>query len=153
MRTALWNGLSSGDSRPSPVDTYVGSRIRHRRLLLGISQRDLGNGLGLTFQQIQKYESGANRVGASRLFEMSRLLDVTVAYFFEDMPDSISRATVNHSDEHISEPKLCDAMPDDQLQRRATSDFVHAYCRISDPIMRKCLLDLVKALALFTNEH
>src|SRR5271155_446994 len=70
---------------PSPVDLHVGSRVRLRRTLLGMSQEKLGNAVGLTFQQIQKYERGANRIGASRLFDMSRVLDVPVQFFFEEM--------------------------------------------------------------------
>src|SRR5471030_1017535 len=71
---------------PSPVDLHVGSRVRLRRTLLGMSQEKLGNAVGLTFQQIQKYERGANRIGASRLFDISRVLDVPVQFFFDDMP-------------------------------------------------------------------
>src|ERR1700735_629684 len=71
---------------PSPVDLHVGSRVRLRRTLLGMSQEKLGNAVGLTFQQIQKYERGANRIGASRLFDMSRVLDVPVQFFFDEMP-------------------------------------------------------------------
>src|ERR1700730_6493983 len=71
---------------PSPVDLHVGSRVRLRRTLLGMSQEKLGNAVGLTFQQIQKYERGANRIGASRLYDMSRVLDVPVQFFFDEMP-------------------------------------------------------------------
>src|ERR1700685_3645842 len=74
------------EGRPSPIDVHVGSRVRLRRTLLGMSQEKLGNAVGLTFQQIQKYERGANRIGASRLFDMSRVLDVPVQFFFDDMP-------------------------------------------------------------------
>src|ERR1700758_2919403 len=72
---------------PSPVDVHVGSRVRLRRTLLGMSQEKLGTALGLTFQQVQKYERGANRIGSSRLWDLSRALDVSIAYFFEDMDD------------------------------------------------------------------
>ena len=76
------------ESRPSPIDVHVGSRIRLRRTLLGMSQERLGESLGLTFQQVQKYERGVNRVGASRLFDLSRVLDVPISFFFDDMPES-----------------------------------------------------------------
>src|SRR5579872_1601759 len=69
--------------KPNPVDAHVGTRVRMRRTLLGMSQEKLGDSLGLTFQQVQKYERGANRVGASRLFELSRVLDVPVSFFFD----------------------------------------------------------------------
>src|SRR5436309_15816317 len=78
------------ESRPSPIDVHVGSRIRLRRTLLGMSQERLGEALGLTFQQVQKYERGVNRVGASRLFDLSRVLDVPISFFFDDMPESLA---------------------------------------------------------------
>src|SRR3954463_11032856 len=80
------------EGRPSPIDVHVGSRIRLRRTLLGMSQERLGEALGLTFQQVQKYERGVNRVGASRLFDLSRVLDVPISFFFDDMPDSLATA-------------------------------------------------------------
>src|ERR1700743_1014534 len=78
---------------PSPVDLHVGSRVRLRRTLLGMSQEKLGNAVGLTFQQIQKYERGANRIGASRVFDMARVLDVPVQFFFEEMAPAPADAT------------------------------------------------------------
>src|SRR5512138_3267596 len=71
--------------KPNPIDIHVGSRIRLRRTLLGMSQQKLGEAIGLTFQQVQKYERGANRVGSSRMFELARVLDVPISYFFEEM--------------------------------------------------------------------
>ena len=78
---------SGRESRPSPIDVHVGSRIHLRRTLLGMSQERLGDALSITFQQVQKYERGANRVGASRLFDISRVFDVPIGFFFEDMPE------------------------------------------------------------------
>src|ERR1700756_2733344 len=75
-----------GPRRPNPIDIHVGSRVRFRRMLLGMSQEKLGEKLGLTFQQVQKYEKGINRIGASRLQQISRTLDVPPAYFFEGAP-------------------------------------------------------------------
>src|SRR3974390_2286355 len=80
------------ESRPSPIDIHVGSRIRLRRTLLGMSQERLGEALGLTFQQVQKYERGVNRVGASRLFDLSRVMDVPISFFFDDMPDTLANS-------------------------------------------------------------
>src|ERR1700722_11098995 len=71
---------------PNPIDRHVGSRVRMRRVILGMSQEKLGEALGLTFQQVQKYEKGANRIGASRLQQISRTLDVPPAFFFEGAP-------------------------------------------------------------------
>ena len=90
--------MSSGEAtekvekehRPSPIDVHVGSRVRLRRTLLGMSQERLGEALGLTFQQVQKYERGVNRIGASRLFDLSRVLDVPISFFFDDLPSSVS---------------------------------------------------------------
>ena len=72
--------------KPNPVDAHVGSRVRLRRMLLGMSQERLGESMGLTFQQVQKYEKGVNRIGASRLFQISKILDVPVQFFFEEAP-------------------------------------------------------------------
>ena len=76
-------------SKPDPIDVYVGGRVRMRRTLLGMSQGRLGDGLGLTFQQVQKYERGANRIGSSRLYRLSRLLDVPVSFFFDELPEDL----------------------------------------------------------------
>ncbi len=78
------------ESRPSPIDMHVGARIRLRRTLMGMSQERLGDALGLTFQQVQKYERGVNRVGASRLFDLSRILDVPISFFFDNMPEPLA---------------------------------------------------------------
>jgi transcriptional regulator with XRE-family HTH domain len=135
------------ESRPSPIDVHVGSRIRLRRTLLGMSQERLGEALGLTFQQVQKYERGVNRVGASRLFDLSRVLDVPISFFFDDMPDSlaatyggqVSRRPTGFSD-------MQDGFTDDALNRRETLELVRAYYRITDPAVRKRVFDLIKSM-------
>src|SRR5215469_4848440 len=77
--------------KPNPIDVHVGSRVRLRRTLLGMSQEKLGEAIGLTFQQVQKYERGANRIGASRLYDLGRVLDVPVSFFFDDIsPDTLA---------------------------------------------------------------
>src|ERR1051325_5850247 len=81
------------NAKPNPIDVHVGSRVRLRRTLLGMSQEKLGEAIGLTFQQVQKYERGANRIGASRLFDLSRVLDVPVSYFFEEMSSDVAQRT------------------------------------------------------------
>src|SRR3954464_6209480 len=132
------------EGRASPIDAHVGARIRLRRTLLGMSQERLGESLGLTFQQVQKYERGVNRVGASRLFDLSRVLDVPISFFFDDMPDSLaanfgglpSRRPGGHS-----EPQ--DPFGDDTLSRRETLELVRAYYRITDPAIRKRVFDLI----------
>ncbi len=87
-KTLLAYGRGTG--KPHPVDVHVGARVRMRRTLLGMSQTTLGEAIGLTFQQVQKYERGPNRIGASRLFELSWALDVPVEYFFDEMPAEVS---------------------------------------------------------------
>ena len=76
-------------AKSHPVDVHVGTRMRQRRTLLGMSQEKLGKAVGLTFQQIQKYERGANRMGSSRLYEFARVLDVPISYFFDEMPAGV----------------------------------------------------------------
>ena len=126
---------------PSPVDVHVGSRVRLRRTLLGMSQEKLGNAVGLTFQQIQKYERGANRIGASRLFEMSRILDVPVQFFFDEMvaaPESADYRPMSGE---------TDAPEQDPMAKRETLELVRAYYRIPDAQIRRRLFELAKALA------
>jgi transcriptional regulator with XRE-family HTH domain len=138
------NGDDAVAGVPNPVDVHVGSRVRLRRTLLGLSQEKLGEAVGLTFQQIQKYERGANRIGASRLFEFSRILDVPVSFFFDDMAEK-ARAL---------EPSLAVGFADqpaahiepDPLTRRETLELVRAYYRIGDPNVRKRLFELAKSL-------
>jgi transcriptional regulator with XRE-family HTH domain len=127
---------------PHPVDIHVGSRIRMRRTLLGLSQEKLGDALGLTFQQVQKYERGANRVGSSRLFEISRILDVPVSFFFEDMPGDVAAAATAQQADPTGE-----STQRDPLAKRETLELVRAYYRIGDPRVRKRIFELMKAIA------
>ena len=130
---------------PHPIDVHVGSRVRLRRTLLGMSQEKLGHAIGLTFQQVQKYERGANRIGASRLFELSRVLDVPVSFFFDDMPADVStrsRPLEGGLAEEGGVPYEADPMA-----KREILELVRAYYRITDPGVRKRVLALAKALA------
>src|ERR1700733_14212173 len=132
------------EGRPSPIDVHVGSRIRLRRTLLGMSQERLGEALGLTFQQVQKYERGVNRVGASRLFDLSRVLDVPISFFFDDMPDSLASSLgppLSRRPTGFTETP--DGFGDDTLNRRETLELVRAYYRITDPAVRKRVFDLI----------
>jgi transcriptional regulator with XRE-family HTH domain len=107
-----------------PVDVHVGSRVRLRRTLLGLSQERLGEAVGLTFQQIQKYERGANRIGASRMYDLAHVLDVPVAFFFEDMPDEVKqRDAVPVGSAGQTEP----VVEPNPLNRRETLELVRAY--------------------------
>jgi transcriptional regulator with XRE-family HTH domain len=138
----------SGDreARPSPIDTHVGSRIRLRRTLLGMSQERLGEALGLTFQQVQKYERGVNRVGASRLFDLSRVLDVPISFFFDDMPESVAGELGGAAGRRLPGSERSDGFSDDTLNRRETLELVRAYYRITDPALRKRVFDLIKSM-------
>jgi transcriptional regulator with XRE-family HTH domain len=121
---------------PNPADVHVGARVRLRRTMLGMSQEKLGEALGLTFQQVQKYERGANRVGASRLWEMSRVLDVPVSYFFEEL-DGEPGAAGSAAPEPEADP----------MTKRETLELVRAYYKITDPAVRRRIFELTKALA------
>ena len=134
------------ETRPSPIDVHVGSRVRLRRTLLGMSQERLGDQLGLTFQQVQKYERGVNRVGASRLFDLARVLDVPISFFFDDMPDGLAGSMGGGSRRALGMADAQDTLGDDTMTRRETLELVRAYYRIGDPNQRKKVLDLVKAM-------
>ena len=137
---------------PRAVDIHVGARLRLRRTLLGISQEKLGEAVGLTFQQIQKYERGANRVGASRLYEFSRVLDIPVSYFFEEMNDK----TVATRGRRIAPKELGDQdqaeLASNPLARRETLELVRAYYKIGNTKVRKRTFELVKSLAGFKDD-
>lgn len=140
-------------SSPNPIDVHVGKRLRLRRTLLGMSQERLGESLGLTFQQVQKYERGVNRIGSSRLFELGQILDVPVSFFFDDMADAAPRPGLGLA------PRLAPGLAEERatfehdlddglsLDKRETLELIRAYYRISDPAVRKRLFELTKALA------
>ncbi len=121
---------------PHPTDVHVGNRVRLRRTLLGMSQTALGEALGLSFQQAQRYERGAIRIKASKLWNLTQVLDVPVSYFYDDMP----------ADQAGPAPSGNGQDPD-VLLKRETLEFVRAYYRIADPNARKRVYGLVKALA------
>ena len=145
---AAFEGSASeaGESRPSPIDVHVGSRIRLRRTLIGMSQERLGEALGLTFQQVQKYERGVNRVGALRLYDLSRVLDVTISFFFDDMPDSTGNGDGSTHIAGFSERAEFGGHGDDPLAKRETLELVRAYYRITDPAVRKRVFELIKSM-------
>jgi transcriptional regulator with XRE-family HTH domain len=125
---------------PNPVDKYVGSRVRMRRIMLGMSQEKLGEALGLTFQQVQKYEKGTNRVGASRLQQISEILQVPVSFLFDGGPSGA--ANTNNFSEGASPAYVSDFL--------ATSEglaLTRAFTRITDAKMRRSIVDLVEQIA------
>ena len=127
--------------KPNPIDVQVGSRVRLRRNMLGLSQEMLGEAIGLTFQQVQKYERGANRISASRLHELSRVLDVPVSFFFDDT-DPV-RAPANPRDADAPASEVFDSDP---LRRRETVELVDAYYAIDDPDVRRATVDYARSL-------
>jgi transcriptional regulator with XRE-family HTH domain len=110
-----------------------------------MSQERLGEALGLTFQQVQKYERGVNRVGASRLYDLSRVLDVPIAFFFDDMPDQRPNGAIGVAG-FAERPDGYGAPADDTLSKRETLELVRAYYRITDPALRKRVFDLIKSM-------
>lgn len=130
--------------KPHPIDVHVGSRVRLRRTLLGMSQEKLGEAIGLTFQQVQKYERGANRIGSSRLYELSRVLDVPVSFFFDDAPPGEPEDRTYGGIEEA--PAEANFEPD-PMAKRETLELVRAYYRIGDAGVRKRLFELTKAIA------
>jgi len=128
-----------------PVDIHVGGRVRLRRTLLGLSQEKLGEAVGLTFQQIQKYERGANRIGSSRLYDLSKVLDVPVAYFFEEMPGEVQDRQSERAGAMSGEVQA--PAEKDPLTRRETLELVRAYYKVPSPAVRKRIFELVKSLA------
>jgi transcriptional regulator with XRE-family HTH domain len=125
---------------PNPIDKHVGSRVRMRRMMLSMSQEKLGDALGLTFQQVQKYEKGTNRIGASRLQQISLILQVPVAFFFEGAPTlSLQEAELG---EAPSPTYVSDFL--------ATSDglaLTKAFMRIKEPRLRRRIVDLVEEIS------
>lgn len=124
---------------PNPIDKHVGARVRMRRLLVGMSQEKLGSALGITFQQIQKYEKGTNRIGASRLQQMSGVLGVPVSYFFEDAQG-----------EALPQAGFADKKGDYVADFLATSEglqLTKSFMKVKDPKVRRRIVDLVASIA------
>ena len=133
-----------GSRRPNPIDIHVGGRVRFRRMLLGMSQEKLGERLGLTFQQVQKYEKGINRIGASRLFDLSQVLGVPVQFFYDEAPGGYEQPS-------SSQPGFADRQAESYivefLNSRDGLELNKAFVRITDPKVRRSTVDLVRSLA------
>lgn len=132
-----------GSRRPNPVDIHVGSRVRLRRMLLGLSQEKLGEHLGLTFQQIQKYEKGVNRIGASRLFDLAQVLGVPVQFFYDEAPgfEAAAPAAPGFAERPAESYVL------EFLNSREGLELNKAFVRITDPAVRRSVIELVRSLA------
>lgn len=121
-----------------PVDVHVGKRVRHRRWMVGMTQQQLAEQVGIKFQQIQKYETGMNRVSASRLWDIAETLDVPVSFFFEGMDEANSGAP--------SEPKTANAVPGDILADKEALELIRSYYSIPEN-QRRRLFDLARVLS------
>lgn len=151
--------IAKNSAVAGPFDIHLGQRIRLRRTLMGLSQEKLGEALGLTFQQVQKYERGANRVSASRLRDLARVMNVPIGFFYDDVPGSLSDSSTMASNmTGFAEastsfggppPKRPDRPSDDValFTRKETIDLVRAYYRVPDEGVRKRMLDLIKSMA------
>ncbi len=129
--------------KPNPVDVHVGQRLRQRRVLVGLSQEKLARMVGITFQQVQKYERGANRIVASRLYQLAQVLDVPISYFFDDLnaqtANDVGTPSVASSD--------ADVLGHDVMAERETLDLVRTYYSIDNEQIRRRAFDLLRALS------
>ncbi len=121
---------------PNYIDRHVGNRVRMRRLLIGMSQEKLGEMLGITFQQVQKYEKGSNRVSASRLYYLAQILGVPVQFFFDELPEASSQ-----------QPGMSEVGMTDLLTSSEVSQLARAFSEISDPVARRAIMGMVKQFA------
>ena len=137
------SGHGRGTGIRSPIDVHVGVRLRQRRTLLGMNQTKLGSAIGLTFQQVQKYERGANRISASRLFDLSRVFDVPIQFFFDDMPTAVAASSPAQGG---GKAKKLPSYQPNPMTTRETMELVRAYYKIKDAEIRKRLFEMVKAL-------
>ena len=141
------SGRMASKGFPNPIDVHVGRRIRQRRTLLGIAQETLAEAIGLTFQQVQKYEHGRNRLGSSRLFDVAQVLDVPVSHFFEEMEAGVADKSPSRLMGVPMSKLQKAAVEPDPLVKRETLELVRAYYKIGQPRVRKRWADLVRALA------
>ncbi len=138
---------TAGKARQAhPVDVHVGGRVRLRRVFLGYSQEKLANALGLTFQQIQKYERGANRISASKLYELSRILNVPVTYFFEGVEAEGEAGAAGGQDAGAAGATNIHSSDPDFTNQRETLQLISSYYRIPDAKVRAEVLSLLKTL-------
>jgi len=138
------NPAPNKKGRANSIDEYVGAQLRQRRALLGLSQERLAEQIGITFQQVQKYENGANRVSASRLYEISKVLDIPVTFFFENYksgPGTVEAIGFSDNEQAGFEGA------DNVMQRKETLELIRVYYSIENPKLRKDLFKLVKSMA------
>ena len=157
MRKKSTRGRLGGE--PNPVDIHVGNRVRMYRTLKGLSQEKLAEELGLTFQQVQKYEKGLNRIGASRLWDISQVLETPVGLFYEGITEETKNLSPRHLQETLSHEEwiekvaqITGQLDKDPLNRRETLELMRAYYRIPNRSAAKKILELMRTLADLTEE-
>jgi len=133
--------MAKQTKEPNPIDVHVGGRVRLKRTMMGMSQEKLGDSLGITFQQVQKYEKGANRIGASRLQEISSILSAPISFFFEDAPGSNLAMSSGMAEADRSSYVV------DFLSTSEGLQLNRAFVKIKDPQVRKKIIDLVRSLS------
>jgi len=126
---------------PTAVDEHIGQRLQLRRTMMGLSQKDLAKKCGVTFQQIQKYETAGNRVSAARLFELSTLLETPVSFFFTGLPGNMPEKTRPGGRTNVAEPT-----PDDPLGKNESLQLINLYWKLPNDETRKMLMKLMKTL-------
>lgn len=136
------------DGAPNPIDVHVGNRIRLRRQLLGLSQEKLAEMLGLTFQQVQKYERGMNRVGASRLWDIGKVLEVPVGFFYEDMDEETAKSSPAGINGVIDNEPMKESV--DPMNSQETIELVKAYYKIPNRKAAKHMFELIIAMSKST---
>lgn len=131
--------MSTDDKSPNPIDTHVGKRLKQRRILAKLSQERLAEALGITFQQIQKYENGTNRISASRLFETAKILAVPVSFFYEGYK--------NGNKSMLAVAETSTSLDQDIMQQKETLELIRAYYAINDEKVRKSMLETIKNIS------
>src|SRR5687768_8930159 len=149
MKPRYYGKGTSGN--PDSIDVHVGSRVRLRRSILGLSQENLAEGLGLTFQQVQKYERGVNRVSASRLYHLGQILDVPVNFFFEGFNEKSPAKAYGFSDNKQEDFSWLEEEGGDLMERKETVDLVRTYYQVQDETVRKNFVKMLKALVASQN--
>lgn len=131
---------------PDSIDVHVGSRVRLRRSVLGLSQENIAEALGLTFQQVQKYERGMNRISASRLYQLGQLLDVPTNFFFDGFNEKVPRQAYGFSDTKQEDFSWLEADGGDLMERKETIDLVRTYYQVQDEATRRSFVKMLKTL-------
>ncbi len=147
VRKPVSDGRTGKKGRANPVDAHVGGRVRMRRSLLGMSQEKLADAVGLTFQQVQKYERGTNRVSASRLYQFSKILDVPISFFFEQYTDTSRASGLYNYQSGMADNDQAAFFDDSQMYEKETIELLRAYYSVENLKDRKDLLKIIRSMA------